>query len=536
MKQFNFLLSLLALLAFSTGQLWAETYTLGWGYANGKDGAFTNFAATSGSVDNIVSFTTAKESATTSPSYNYSNKDLRLFYAANGEGGSITLVPAERVTITGFLILTATTPSVKYSVDGGTALPVSASYITYSVSGISATSSLKIQNANKSSLALQIQKLQITYTVSEPVVTPATRLEPLAAFEKVTSTEDITDGDYLIVYEDNGTFLALDGALETLDVANNNIEVTEEDGYIKAPGYAIFTIDVSAGTIKSYSGSYIGVSANSEGLRQSSDANTYSNSFSISDDNAVISALFANSAMTLRFNNSANAKRFRFYENASQQAIRLYKKKSPATLREVTTGAWGTFCPQTKTIVPQGASFYTLTYKELSDGVPCKVYFDEIAEGESLEAGKPYLFIAEETAITGIEHGAAAVTASNYNGFHGIVGNSDYVLTVTQEESDAYKYYVIYQNEIRRCGAGDFTLKAGRAYIDMSELTSNVSAPAPGRRRVGLANPEAPQSATGLDEINNPGKVVKMFIGEQLVFLRDGKIYDTTGRLIDTIQ
>lgn len=198
----------------------------------------------------------------------------------------------------------------------------------------------------------------------------------------------------------------------------------------------------------------------------------------------------------------------------------------------LSAGKWGTFCPQKEVRVPSGASFYTLTYKEVRDDVPYRVFFDEIGEGESLEAGKPYLFIAEGTDILGVETENVATSAQDYNGFHGIVGNEAYTLTVSQSESDAYKYYIIYQNQIRRCGVGDFIMAVGRAYIDMSEVSGNVAAPAPGRRRVSMDNPEAPQQYTGVDATKFDGKPAKMFINGQLFIFRNGQLYDTTGKLV----
>ena len=52
------------------------------------------------------------------------------------------------------------------------------------------------------------------------------------SYVKVTSTDDITNGTYLIVYE-NGS-VAFDGSLTTLDAANNVIDVTINDGVIEA--------------------------------------------------------------------------------------------------------------------------------------------------------------------------------------------------------------------------------------------------------------------------------------------------------------
>ena len=146
------------------GSAWADSYTLGWGTANGDEGTYTNFTANSGNVNGIVSFTTEKNSSQNPPAYNSNSKELRIYYASNGNGGSVTLTPVSGVTITGFEMTTSTTPSVKYIVDGETNSTISASNNTYTVSGISATSSLKIQNANATNTQLRILTIKITYT------------------------------------------------------------------------------------------------------------------------------------------------------------------------------------------------------------------------------------------------------------------------------------------------------------------------------------------------------------------------------------
>ncbi len=150
-----------------------------------------------------------------------------------------------------------------------------------------------------------------------------------ATYEKVTSSDDITDGNYLIVNEEEQ--VAFNGGLESLDAAHNTIVVSIDEDVIassEAIDAAIFTIDVTNGTLKSASGKYIGVSSNSNGLNQTDLAGTYTNSFDIDNNgNAVISAVFEGSTMSLRFNstNNENSYRFRYYKNAGQQPIQLYK-------------------------------------------------------------------------------------------------------------------------------------------------------------------------------------------------------------------
>ena len=144
-------------------------------------------------------------------------------------------------------------------------------------------------------------------------------------YQKVTSTDDITDGNYLIVYEDAN--VAFDGSLTTLDAVGNIVEVEIDDDLITTDQDIFFTIDVTNGTLQSASGLYIGVSSNSNGLKQTDNEEAYTHEFSIDDnEDAVIAAVFTGSTMTLRFNKASNQNRFRYYKDAGQQPIQLYKE------------------------------------------------------------------------------------------------------------------------------------------------------------------------------------------------------------------
>ncbi len=176
--------------------------------------------------------------------------------------------------------------------------------------------------------------ITLTYgdVTKDITVTQAAYIAPITGdkYVKVTSTNDITNGQYLIVYEEGS--VAFNGGLETLDVASNTIEVVinnNEIGATDATAAAEFTIDVTAGTLKSASGQYIGVSSNSNGLKQTDNAETYTHTFSIdTDGNAVVNAVFENSTMALRYNKNSGQTRFRYFKNAGQEAIQLYKKVS----------------------------------------------------------------------------------------------------------------------------------------------------------------------------------------------------------------
>ena len=149
-----------------SGTVWAEEYTIGWGTAIGNEGTYTNFTATSGIVPSLLSFETAQNQSANPPIYNSNNEDLRLYYGSNGNGCSITLSPVSGVTITGFVITTTTEPTVRYAVNGDSDINIEASNKTYTVTGISATSSLKIQNGNTTNTQLRIKTIKITYTTS----------------------------------------------------------------------------------------------------------------------------------------------------------------------------------------------------------------------------------------------------------------------------------------------------------------------------------------------------------------------------------
>lgn len=152
------------------------------------------------------------------------------------------------------------------------------------------------------------------------------------AYVKVTPTDELTSGTYLIVYEDGS--LAFNGGLETLDAVGNSIAVTINNNTIPSStevDAAVFTYDADAGTFKSASGYYIGQTNDANGLATSA-TNAYTNTVSIDDEgNAVI---VSSGGAHLRYNAASNQTRFRYYKSStysSQKAIQLYKKSGEVT-------------------------------------------------------------------------------------------------------------------------------------------------------------------------------------------------------------
>lgn len=149
------------------------------------------------------------------------------------------------------------------------------------------------------------------------------------SYVKVTEAPTDWAGDYLIVYEAGN--VAFDGSLTTLDGASNTVAVTISEGAIAATdalNAAKFTIaKVDGGySLQSASGKFIGVTGNSNGLKQADEVGDYTHDLSIDESgNAVIKANFSGSTMYLRYNKASNQLRFRYYKNAGQEAIALYK-------------------------------------------------------------------------------------------------------------------------------------------------------------------------------------------------------------------
>ncbi len=165
-------------------------------------------------------------------------------------------------------------------------------------------------------------------------------------YVKVTSSGDLTSGQYLIVYEIDGTSgVAFNGGLTdpAIDGANNNISVTIDNYTIPAnstTNAASFMIDVARGTVQGASGYYIGQNSASNGMLYSN-TQYYSNSFSMNGTDGVIQGA---GGYQLRFNSASNQNRFRYYSSSSQNAIQLYKRVNTGS--DAPTNSDVTFLPE----------------------------------------------------------------------------------------------------------------------------------------------------------------------------------------------
>ena len=376
-----------------------------------------------------------------------------------------------------------------------------------------------------------------TITVNKPAATPTSTV-----YRKVTATADITDGEYLIVYEGDTKHNAavFDGSLDNVDQAKKALPVEIVNDEIAGNtdlDAATFTIDVTTGTLKSASGWYIGRTDNSNGLDKSkSEAEAYVNTFAITAGAAVITS---SAGPTLRYNYASDQLRFRYYQSG-QQAVQLYKKETvtPPTpnygsyQRAVTAGNYGTIC------LPQAGTITGATLFEIGSFENNIIYVDEVIDGV-MEAGKPYIFQATADQLN-VTYTSATVeqTAGNANGLHGFYNLEDENAILPLADNASLGNYILYQNAYWLVSGRAAYIANYRAYIKISEIQNTPAPePTPGqapRRRVAMSVNDT-QTTTGVENgelINGENGVQKVLINGELFILRGEKMYDAKGQLV----
>ena len=282
-------------------------------------------------------------------------------------------------------------------------------------------------------------------------------------FVKVTSDEDLTDGQYLIVYEDGG--LAFDGSLETLDAVGNTIAVEITDGVIaatEATEAAVFTYNATAKTLMSASGFYIGQTSDANGLA-SSDETAYTNAISFDGEGNVDIA--SSGGAYLRYNSASNQARFRYYKTASytnQKAIQLYKQSGTGNV-SVTFNSYGyaTLCspyPLDFTNAP-GVDAYIV-----SEANGTQVNFKDF--DCPVKGGTPLFLVGKPGSTVTIP----SVDSENVPDVNQLVGTL--APTYVETENGAYTNFGLSGENFVKINSG--TVKAGKAYLPV--LTETLPA------------------------------------------------------------
>lgn len=176
--------------------------------------------------------------------------------------------------------------------------------------------------------------------------------------------------------------------------------------------------------------------------------------------------------------------------------------------RTVTNGNYGTICLSRAAATIEGATMYRIVGGNASEGIT-------IEEVASMEAGKPYIFLASADQLTVTMTGARA-EVQDANGLIGNLGTD--AITVPM---DAY----VLKNNLLYLVNSDVTIAPNRAYINMSAITP--IAPVPGRVRRVIA---VENQATGVESLQPSAfSLEKVLMNGQLFILRDGQLYNVTG-------
>ena len=266
------------------------------------------------------------------------NKTITVSYTENGVTKTATYtINVQAVTLTSITLGGLTT---EYYVGDSLVKPtVTATYNNGTTAVVTEQATF---TGFDSSAAVSSQTITVSFGGLSKTYTVSISEKPApseSGYVKVTSTSDVTAGDYLIVYEAGN--VAFNGGLSTLDAVKNTISVTISDGVIEsnattnAAKFTLASYD-SGFSIRSASGSYIYRAKNSNGMDTGSSANK--NTISISDGNAVI---LGTAGPALRYNSASDQARFRYYKDTtSQKAVQLYKLQSgstPVTEKAVTS-------------------------------------------------------------------------------------------------------------------------------------------------------------------------------------------------------
>lgn len=305
----------------------------------------------------------------------------------------------------------------------------------------------------------------VTITVNEgdPYVEPVAE----SKYVKITSTEDLTAGKYLIVNENKKMAFNSGLASSSLSSSKNYITVTISSNEINATdatNAAAVTIDPTAGTIKTASGYYIGRGDNSNGM-DISDSEEYENTISFdANGNAVIKG---SGDIKLQLLNSSGSETFKYYKS-SQLVIQLYKYVAGASETEIpiqiSSAGFATY-----------ASNFDLDFSSV-DGLfayKAQMSGDQISftKVDQVPAGEGVLLRAENGGSFNVPVAASKPATLTGNIF--VRGTGD----VVASEADGKKNYIlnIVDNKIGFYRAAGQTVATNRAYLSTTVSAARIA-------------------------------------------------------------
>ena len=305
-------------------------------------------------------------------------------------------------------------------------------------------------------------------TVSPAGVTP----EPSAGsyYVKVTAVGDLTDGDYLIVYE--GEKVALNGNLasDKVDVASNTVEYDED---------ASDNIEVSSDTeaaefeIKAITGGYsIKSKSNSYYLTHTGSSNTLNTSEDAEANGITFSnagdAIIKVGTYNIRYNSSAGQKRFRYYTSAAN--VQLYKKVAGANPTDidiyVSEAGYATYASNFDLDFSTNTNLKAYIAKEVSSDI-------KMVEVEKVAAGTGVLLRATDGGGKAYTVETTTETTADVTGNLFKRGNDEAVAYEAGEGKYNYILNVV-NNKLGFYKAAGKTVAKNRAYLQTSFAAARI--------------------------------------------------------------
>ena len=370
----------------------------------------------------------------------------------------------------------------------------------------------------------------VTAQWEEIVVTPRQDFSA-GVWVRVTNTDELATDDYVVVtaanldvamksYESGNycthmtitkygsTFLQWDENVGVFQLAKNDDNYTIQDVNTKQYLYA-------AG-----SGNNNYLKAANEIPTDADEVKKYIWTITVEDGVTTVKATSEN-RNTLKYNKNSGQERFSCYASGQENVV-LYKYQTSYT-RNVTENQYGTICLPYASSSYSGAEFYEVSWLQKSGETPVNLYLDQLADGNQLVAGKPYIFRATSSELTVTCTGDAVDAPIPADENNGLTGSFDAIPAGGVLTGN----YVVAQNKFWTATADAYAAE-NRAYINATIVPTTEPAKVPGRRRVSLGA-AGENAETGIDNIITTDTPVKVIENGQLIIIRNGEKFNAQG-------
>ncbi len=192
---------------------------------------------TTGSIDTNLNYSAVKNTPSTPPTYYTAAGGALRMYADSGagDGNTYTISPLNGSTISSVTInaLNSYTPPVTYSVDGGAYQAATLSGTTYTITGLTAASSVAFRNAiTGATTQLRVASLDITYSGGSLAVSDFNKSKSNFVKNTFVKNEAITFGADV---KDVKVYNMFGQVVKTASVKNNgtlNVAELQKGSYI----------------------------------------------------------------------------------------------------------------------------------------------------------------------------------------------------------------------------------------------------------------------------------------------------------------